>query len=212
MPRENPESEEDFIAMQQEAIRRVREMQQRARDTLENAGMHIESGEPNRGGEVPNETARSEANRSGTNRGEANRDEPNRSGTNRSEAGHGEASRNGTNRSEASHGEPTRNGTNREEPPLHGNFPGAPPPNAARHSNVPHGGAPSGEPPHSEPAHGEPDSPPPSGPAGGLFSLLGPSRALPLENDQIILLVLLYLLFRDNGDRMLLLALAYIFL
>lgn len=38
------ETEDDFIRMQQEAIRRVREMQSRARATLENAGMHIESG------------------------------------------------------------------------------------------------------------------------------------------------------------------------
>jgi hypothetical protein len=39
----NTESEDDFIRMQQEAIRRVREMQSRARATLENAGMHIEN-------------------------------------------------------------------------------------------------------------------------------------------------------------------------
>ncbi len=37
------ESDDDFIRMQQEAIRRVREMQSRARATLENAGMHIEN-------------------------------------------------------------------------------------------------------------------------------------------------------------------------
>lgn len=36
------ESEEDFLNMQQEAIRRVREMQMRARKTLEDRGMHIE--------------------------------------------------------------------------------------------------------------------------------------------------------------------------
>lgn len=41
-----PESEDDFVRMQQEAIRRVREMQNRARATLENAGMHIENSEP----------------------------------------------------------------------------------------------------------------------------------------------------------------------
>lgn len=41
--RHTPESEDDFIRMQQEAIRRVREMQRRARATLENAGMHIEN-------------------------------------------------------------------------------------------------------------------------------------------------------------------------
>ena len=39
----NPDSEEDFLRMQQEAIRRVRDMQKRARLTLENAGMHIEN-------------------------------------------------------------------------------------------------------------------------------------------------------------------------
>ncbi|HEX3026105.1 MAG TPA: hypothetical protein VHR42_02605 [Clostridia bacterium] len=37
-----PESENDFMQMQQEAIRRVRQMQERARRTLESAGMHID--------------------------------------------------------------------------------------------------------------------------------------------------------------------------
>ena len=41
MPRKIPENEDDFIQMQQEAIRRVREMQARANRTLEDAGMHI---------------------------------------------------------------------------------------------------------------------------------------------------------------------------
>lgn len=43
MAKRSPESDDDFMRMQQEAIRRVREMQNRARATLENAGMHIES-------------------------------------------------------------------------------------------------------------------------------------------------------------------------
>lgn len=44
MPENNrmPQSEEDFLRMQQEAILRVREMQQRARRTLEAAGMQME--------------------------------------------------------------------------------------------------------------------------------------------------------------------------
>lgn len=46
MAKSYPESEDDFIRMQQEAIRRVREMQSRARATLENAGMHIENNGP----------------------------------------------------------------------------------------------------------------------------------------------------------------------
>lgn len=43
MANQRPESDDEFITMQQEAIRRVREMQSRARATLENAGMHIEN-------------------------------------------------------------------------------------------------------------------------------------------------------------------------
>lgn len=43
MANRNTESDDDFLRMQQEAIRRVREMQSRARATLENAGMHIEN-------------------------------------------------------------------------------------------------------------------------------------------------------------------------
>lgn len=39
----NGESEEDFLRMQQEAINRVRVMQARARQTLENNGMHIQN-------------------------------------------------------------------------------------------------------------------------------------------------------------------------
>src|SRR5659263_91351 len=42
MPRQAPENEDDFLRMQQEAIRRVRDMQERARRTLENAGVTIE--------------------------------------------------------------------------------------------------------------------------------------------------------------------------
>lgn len=45
MSKHYPESEDDFIRMQQEAIKRVREMQNRARATLERAGMHIENSE-----------------------------------------------------------------------------------------------------------------------------------------------------------------------
>jgi hypothetical protein len=41
--KQNSQSEDDFLKMQQEAVRRVREMQSRARATLENAGMHIEN-------------------------------------------------------------------------------------------------------------------------------------------------------------------------
>lgn len=44
MAKYGSESEEDFTKMQQEAIERVREMQNRARLTLENAGMHIQGG------------------------------------------------------------------------------------------------------------------------------------------------------------------------
>lgn len=40
-----PETEADFVSMQQEAINRVRQMQERARRTLENAGLHIENSE-----------------------------------------------------------------------------------------------------------------------------------------------------------------------
>jgi len=42
MARNMPQTEEDFLSAQQEAIRRVREMQSRARQTLESAGMHLE--------------------------------------------------------------------------------------------------------------------------------------------------------------------------
>lgn len=42
MPRKIPQTEDDFLDAQREAIRRVREMQTRARHTLESAGMHIE--------------------------------------------------------------------------------------------------------------------------------------------------------------------------
>jgi hypothetical protein len=42
MPRNIPQTEDDFLSAQQEAIRRVREMQARARHTLESAGMHLQ--------------------------------------------------------------------------------------------------------------------------------------------------------------------------
>lgn len=43
---ERDKKERDFLQMQQEAIRRVRDMQARARQTLEDAGVPLEPAEP----------------------------------------------------------------------------------------------------------------------------------------------------------------------
>jgi hypothetical protein len=53
MARKIPENEEDFITMQQEAIRRVRDMQDRARTTLQNAGVPLERHEAPLTAEAP---------------------------------------------------------------------------------------------------------------------------------------------------------------
>jgi hypothetical protein len=42
VPRNIPQTEDDFLDAQREAIRRVRDMQSRARHTLESAGVHLE--------------------------------------------------------------------------------------------------------------------------------------------------------------------------
>lgn len=145
MPRSIPENEDDFIRMQQEAIRRVREMQERARRTLESAGMPIAPPSP----------------------------------------------------------DPA------EAPPPE---PVAPPVADAPADDPP--GPPFSEPRREHPnahASAHPHSGTPGLPIPGLSELL-PALNISLDTEQILLLVLIFLLYQDGSDRYLTLALAYIML
>lgn len=187
MARNNiPESEDDFIRMQQEAIRRVREMQERARRTLEGAGMHIEQNPP---AQIPT----AQQNAPGT--GGTTAPEPPRApvpppqNTRAAEhashpsAGHPQASR----------------GTPAHPPAAH-------PPDA-------HLPRPQQPPRQSRP---EPPPPPPANTGrGGLPALLAgglPGLHLSLDSDQVLLAIILYVLIQDHGDQWLILALGYIIL
>lgn len=140
MARSLPQTEDDFIRMQQEAIRRVQEMQRRARSTLENAGMHIE----------------------------------------------GEQA------------EPTQ----AAPPPA----PSPPPPRPAAQN------APGPVTPPRPMAAG----PPPAQPGiGGILPFLQnglnlPGFSISLDSEQLMLLGILYILFRDHADPWLMMALAYV--
>lgn len=126
----DPKNERDFLQMQQEAIRRVREMQARARRTLEDAGMPIEPPSPP---QHPPEPAR-----------DARQSEP----------------------PAPEEKEPA--GKETEEPPLETGF--------------------KEEKAASLPFH------------------------LSLDSEQIMLMLLIYLLYKDHGDQYLMMALAYLLL
>lgn len=143
MPQNTPENEDDFIRMQQEAIRRVREMQERARRTLEDAGMPITPGSSD-----PFASAA----------------------------------------------------------PAEGRPPARPPGGT---SAPPHP-SPQRPPAFIPPPPGPPS--PPAAPPGGLPMQLLQSLQLPLQNDQLLLMGLIYLLYRDGSDIYLILALAFILL
>lgn len=127
-----PKNEQDFLRMQQEAIRRVRDMQARARRTLEDAGVPLEPPSPPQ-------------------------HEP-------------------------------------QEPPS------APEPDAAG--------------PFEEDARqaASEDAPPPEHAAPSAGRAKGFPFNLSLDTEQIMLLLIIYLLYKDHGDQYLMMALAYLLL
>lgn len=164
MPRNMPDSEDDFIRMQHEAIRRVRDMQERAHRTLENAGVPIER---------PDNTSPPVM-------------EPVISA-------------------------PPENDDNRarQSAPQPASF--APPPPQAQ-TAPPSGRVSAHEthPPQSRPAAAIPKS---NSILSGLIpALIGnsPSFNLSLDSEQIMLLLLCYLMFQDGADTFLILALGFV--
>ena len=159
MARNIPENEDDFIRMQQEAIRRVREMQERARRTLENAGMPIAAPAP-----PPAEAAAADPPSAWPLRAA---DGPAPVIPSVPDAG------------------PSDPGPREPEPRRPGN----------------------GRPPAGNP------SPPPRNPVADL--LTNPLQNvfhLSLDSEQLLLLGLAYMLYRDNADIYLILALVFIML
>lgn len=191
MARNNiPESEDDFIRMQQEAIRRVREMQERARRTLEGAGMHIEP--PPAAPAAPGQPAAQQQNPPAESRARGN--------------------------APAAPPAPQHPSVPRPQPARaaeHAPRPAQGHPQAARfplHMPVMRAPQP------MQPPRPERSAPPPApanGPAGVLSSLFPgglPGFHLSLDSDQVLLAIVLYVLIQDHGDQWLILALGYIML
>lgn len=173
MARSVPESEDDFIRMQQDAIRRVREMQERARRTLEDAGLRIQPEESQAANQPP----------------EPQLPEPPQM--------------------------PRDIGNEINPVPV----PPAPRPSGQNRSNTPPH---SGRPPQLRPAAASPGhSAHQMSPPALLQQLMNGGLTIPetvnvpmlnisLGRDQIMLIILLYILIKDGADQWLILALAYI--
>jgi hypothetical protein len=166
------DSEDDFLRMQQEAINRVREMQKRARLTLENAGMHIESTS-----DFPDETPRASSQQSSA---------PNTS------PAHTSAS--------AAHDSRPQEPSRPQQAPHSGNHtPFGTPASGIRRESANE---------KSEFAHDGERNLAAQNPI--LSSLHGLN--LSLDSDQLLLLLLIYLLSTDGADKWLILSLAYVML
>lgn len=188
MARQNPESDSDFLRMQQEAILRVREMQSRARATLENAGMHIENND------APDFTsAQANIGRSQTSAASQDFSVDGNSGTT-----HTENTRFANAHSNAPHSENTRSTTSH--------------PDNAR-DNEPHSGA-QRQPDMRSSAPRQNQRPEdihaPFGKETDFLHMSGLNLAL--DSDQLLLLATLYLLIKDGSDKWLILSLAYVML
>lgn len=140
-----PRSEEDFLRMQQEAVLRVREMQQRARRTLEDAGIPME--QPPAEPPLPAQDS------------------------------------------------PAEQASSAEQPP------------AGSGSAPLHEAAAQGRAPHAS-----------RGGLAGLPLALGagklplPLLNLSLDTEQILILIMIFMIYQDHGDKWLMLALGYILL
>lgn len=154
MARNNKDDDGDFIRMQQEAIKRVRDMQARARSTLENDGVAF--------GDVPPPPPHQKPARPSSDQKPSH--PPMQSVWNAPMANIGPPT-----------GSPQNDGAYQNLP---GTYREAPlPPNASGHrQSVP----------------------------------LTQKLALALDNEQILLMLLIFMLYRDGSDKFLMLALAYI--
>jgi hypothetical protein len=160
MARNNKDDDGDFIRMQQEAIKRVRDMQARARITLENDGAVFGDVPPPPPPKPPRPSYEPKPSRPEV-----------RSVWNAPMA-------NFSAQPPSSHGQ--------------GDFPGG----AQSYREAP--------PPEEQGPHGPP------GPVRATQLPLPQKLALALDNEQILLMLLIYMLYRDGSDKFLMLALVYI--
>lgn len=181
MARKFPENEDDFIRMQQEAIRRVRDMQERARSTLESAGVPFDSLEASVPPAVP--TAPVPPPRAVPS--------PSREG----HSGHPVTQSVWTAPAPAMH--PPSPAPESAERMFSDRVAAPPPVTVPRPSSMPHSAA----------GHAQFHSPIPP-----LLGNLLPAVNISLDSEQILLMVLMFLLYQDNSDKFLILALAYILL
>jgi hypothetical protein len=172
MARKTAESEDDFIRMQQEAIRRVRDMQQRARSTLESAGVPLESHEAARPAPPPVNTPKPAP-------------PPAREGHTGRPAT--QSVWNAPAMHPAVHAAPEPAAGSFSSGYSHAGFPPAPPRAPVDHERA----------------------------ASILSPLLGnllPSVNISLDSEQILLMILIFLLYQDDADKFLILAVAYVLL
>lgn len=205
-------SGDDFLTMQQEAIRRVREMQQRAREALENSGMY--------GGETQSEAS---FNAERTPPPVEKKPTQNRPFTSaqRPSAGYS-ASNNNRQNTQGSFANPLAALFNMGSPNMGGNnHSNNNRPNTAAHEAKPgeNKQGPGPKPQGGMNSHGSvpPDPPPPNKtgqnpPPPGPSALGIPGINLNFDSDQLVIMAMLYMLFKDGGDQWLMLALAYIML
>ena len=191
MPRQAPENEDDFLRMQQEAIRRVRDMQERARRTLENAGVTIER-------PLSNSANDSDMHMQDTvplheqNSVQREQHEPMHEETSAHRSEHQPRATSQHDQHEPMHGETNAHRSEHQ------------PRSTSQHEpQVSHAGVTSSSVLNAAAPHIQ----------GGLLSSLTgilPSFNLSLDTEQIMLLALCYMLFQDGADKFLIMALAYV--
>jgi hypothetical protein len=200
MPRKSPENEDDFIRMQQEAIRRVRDMQERSRNTLESANMSLDGREPARPAAAVNNPPRSTS-PPGDGRGSR----PVTQSVWTAAAPRSVTPPAVTPPVGRQTSETAARGTQHAEPP---------PPERPRAEVQRSGGFPFGllrsVPPTLEPPHASPEPASERSLFPPLLSNLLPSININFDSEQIMLMILIYVLYQDNADKFLMLALTYI--
>jgi hypothetical protein len=217
MPRKSPENEDDFIRMQQEAIRRVRDMQERSRNTLESANISLDDREPARPAAAVNNPPRSTSHP-----GDGRGSRPLTQSVWTAAAPRSVTPPAGTHHTEQPPAVTPPVGRQTSGTAARGTQHAEPPPPDRQRAETPHsevqrsGGFPFGllgsVPPTLEPPHAPPEPERERSLFPPLLSNLLPSININFDSEQIMLMILIYVLYHDNADKFLILALAYILL
>lgn len=213
---QNYDSEDDFARMQQEAIRRVRDMQNRARATLENAGMHIENSgsdflpEQEHIGRAQPDSP-SLVSPTGHSSDDPQTDDPHTNTVYSNNDPHSNTVRtddpeNNNHRSNDPRSYNSQNNDPRSNDPRTDDTQNNAPRSNDSHNNDPRTDEPRTKEPHQSQRPVETHEPQLNEPP--LMQALGLNIAL--DSDQLLLLLAIYLLIKDGADKWLILALAYV--